>query len=85
MQGLFSVINGFLDILLPEESRAVETRSNRASSPSKSDLVHEILNENKEAKQTPLFTVKWGGIAGYLGKYFLLLLRMLTCIQSITL
>jgi lysophospholipid hydrolase len=64
LAGLFYVIEGFLDILLPlEESshrKAPEPKPDAWGSPSKK-------NVGKEASQKLLFTVKAGGIAGYLG------------------
>jgi lysophospholipid hydrolase len=95
--GLFFVIEGFLDIVLPTERRSppenepsikppvsnvdslydVETASSGDSnisnigSPKESSKqsVPSVSQSDSSAKaQRPLFTVKPGGIAGYLGK-----------------
>jgi lysophospholipid hydrolase len=57
--GLFYVIEGFLDILLfseePDGQMMAESKLNRLGTP--------------EATKKLLFTVKPGGIAGYLGDF----------------
>ncbi|KAK2461472.1 hypothetical protein APHAL10511_005935 [Amanita phalloides] len=53
--GLFYVIEGFLDILLPED------KDNSMKTPNQSDRF-----QHYSISQKPLFTVKPGGIAGYL-------------------
>ncbi|KAK7465552.1 phosphatidylcholine and lysophosphatidylcholine phospholipase [Stygiomarasmius scandens] len=58
--GLFYVIEGFLDILLPEPS-AAENKSDE-----KSDEGTTAQTRQKGNQQKLLFTVKPGGIAGYL-------------------
>jgi lysophospholipid hydrolase len=60
--GLFYVIEGFLDILLPEPD------SERSSGGAKSttEFSHNIDSSRKDNRKH-LFTVKPGGIAGYLG------------------
>lgn len=98
ISGLFFVIEGFLDIVLPMEGRSrsrnetkprppsssvdslydVETTSSNgdsiissASSPkeqSKPPAPSASRPDSSTKGQRPLFTVKPGGIAGYLGK-----------------
>jgi len=68
MAGLFYVIEGFLDILLPvEESR---THTPPHTNPSMPDTdcwpAPEHLRHTHQNNKL-LFTVKPGGIAGYLG------------------
>ncbi|KAG6854161.1 hypothetical protein C0991_010072 [Blastosporella zonata] len=59
--GLFYVIEGFLDILLPADSPSLH--SSRAQS--NTTPTHE-RSQNGKSQQKLLFTVKPGGIAGYL-------------------
>lgn len=58
--GLFYVIEGFLDILLP-----IEEKSASMPTQSKGSEHRSARFEDKDHKL--LFTVKPGGIAGYLG------------------
>jgi hypothetical protein len=55
MTGLFYVIEGFLDILLPNNESI-----NRGTDSALGNTTH-------QTPQKLLFTVKSGGIAGYLG------------------
>ena len=82
--GLFYVIDGFLDILLPVENKAgtsktrvvKQTHSTPAPESSRSSSTHSYeylpnppintVPRAKEEDPKPLFTVKAGGIAGYL-------------------
>ncbi|KAI0828902.1 patatin-domain-containing protein [Trametes gibbosa] len=60
--GLFYVIDGFLDMILP-----VEGHGNEADKAKKQESTREAdQRQNKDKSQKPLFTVKPGGIAGYL-------------------
>ncbi|KAG6911335.1 hypothetical protein DXG01_001006 [Tephrocybe rancida] len=61
--GLFYVIEGFLDILLPNDTPSVhsERAQHNAAAPSQRDQ-----SRNGKPQQKLLFTVKPGGIAGYL-------------------
>jgi hypothetical protein len=59
LQGLFYVIDGFLDIFLPVEHQQ-ETITPRGQAPTR--------RLKRDQQQKLLFTVKSGGIAGYLGK-----------------
>lgn len=65
--GLFYVIEGFLDILLPVEETDLRTQSKPSMSGIESRSGPEHL-PNEHGKHKLLFTVKPGGIAGYLGK-----------------
>jgi lysophospholipid hydrolase len=66
MTGLFYVIEGFLDILLPvEESRA---RMATQSKPTISEAAVPDHLPQTHQNHKLLFTVKPGGIAGYLGR-----------------
>jgi len=65
--GLFYVIEGFLDILLPiEESRAYMPTQAKPKSDTDFWSVPEHFPQAHQAHKL-LFTVKPGGIAGYLG------------------
>ncbi|KAJ2934330.1 hypothetical protein H1R20_g2760, partial [Candolleomyces eurysporus] len=73
--GLFYVIEGFLDILLPEKEKEAKQPPKPMKVPETEDIDDESINEpwrtpNLGAKQKSpqkfLFTVKPGGIAGYL-------------------
>jgi lysophospholipid hydrolase len=66
--GLFYVIDGFLEILLPAEAKDNETKS--LNTPSSHQDPEHFKDERSKAKV--LFTVKPGGIAGYLGVNLLL-------------
>lgn len=61
--GLFYVIDGFLEILLPAEMKDNETKSSSTTSSYQSS--ESVKDE--QSKPKVLFTVKPGGIAGYLG------------------
>ncbi|EKM84018.1 hypothetical protein AGABI1DRAFT_33142 [Agaricus bisporus var. burnettii JB137-S8] len=60
--GLFYVIDGFLEILLPAEMKDNETKSSSTTSSYQSS--ESVKDEHSKPKV--LFTVKPGGIAGYL-------------------
>ncbi|KAK7686677.1 hypothetical protein QCA50_010277 [Cerrena zonata] len=76
--GLFYVIDGFLDIHLPIEPKSNSTKpkinkqaptvpgSSRSSSTHSHDVFNLAAPRPKEEDPKPLFTVKAGGIAGYL-------------------
>lgn len=68
--GLFYVIDGFLDILLPvEEGRSQmpgHSKSNTSDNDSWYGAPEHLPDAHKSHKL--LFTVKPGGIAGYLGE-----------------
>jgi lysophospholipid hydrolase len=71
--GLFYVIEGFLDILLPVEEPTGRMMSQ--SKPSRAGSDPRSIPESKSGSEKPqhqklLFTVKPGGIAGYLGTLF---------------
>ena len=86
MIGLFYVIDGFLDMILPTENKGsesaktergknVQPEDEKTHSQSRFDILfdansrHEDTTKskrNKDRSQKPLFTVKPGGIAGYL-------------------
>jgi lysophospholipid hydrolase len=84
IEGLFYVIEGFLDILLPEAVSpvntapqpkptlsAVHTAHTETNSPAYERHVPNQANTStKEKQRKPLFTVRPGGIAGYLCKFF---------------
>jgi lysophospholipid hydrolase len=67
------VIEGFLDILLPLEKSSTDEQPISKSAPSP-DTSHSEFWRNaqglgdKKLEQKLLFTVKPGGIAGYLGQ-----------------
>jgi len=71
--GLYYVIDGFLDILLPEKEEKAKVP---VKVPEQDDIDADNENEPwrtpslgvKQAPQKLLFTVKPGGIAGYLGE-----------------
>jgi len=69
--GLFYVIEGFLDILLPvKENDAPPLVPNTAQPLSNPEPRWSAPSQdNKKMEQKLLFTVKPGGIAGYLGPY----------------
>ncbi|KAJ7597324.1 hypothetical protein C8J56DRAFT_919757 [Mycena floridula] len=67
--GLFYVIEGFLDILLPDKASTSESTATAAapsSGPGRSPPSSDSGNQGSGSKQQLLFTVKPGGIAGYL-------------------
>lgn len=77
--GLFYVIEGFLDILLPEPTgpsvpepkcaRQSEVRTSKSDTPAFEKHATPRTprtSANKDRSPKPLFTVKPGGIAGYL-------------------
>ncbi|KAF8841901.1 patatin-domain-containing protein [Paxillus ammoniavirescens] len=70
--GLYYVIDGFLDILLPAEAPATATQTTSQSKTSGSDTDsiftydHTKPDGGKRETRKLLFTVKPGGIAGYL-------------------
>ena len=66
--GLFYVIEGFLDILLPPEEvdQTSRTRPNPQSNPPASPAKNPTGSKSSFHSQKPLFNVKSGGIAGYL-------------------
>lgn len=90
IEGLFYVIDGFLDVILPTDkpSSADEKPTKPSKSKQSSTTTHDrdhsahsqfpsvssmrgVFTEastqrNKDRSQKPLFTVKPGGIAGYL-------------------
>jgi len=93
ISGLFFVIEGFLDIVLPIEGRSLSGNEPRPKPPASTvDSLYDVettssngdsnissVGSPKESSkllapdsskkgQRPLFTVKPGGIAGYLGK-----------------
>jgi len=62
--GLFYVIEGFLDILLP-----APRKENGSEQPNRSSTeVGSAQTRDENLKSKLLFTVKPGGIAGYLGE-----------------
>ncbi len=63
--GLFYVIEGFLEILLPEETKDSVLDHKNSPDPTNKNP-HHMRDEKSRSKL--LFTVKPGGIAGYLGK-----------------
>jgi lysophospholipid hydrolase len=64
--GLFYVIEGFLDILLPIERKTEEVKPDPSHpGPRRKSRA----KRNNPEHQKLLFTVKPGGIAGYLGEY----------------
>jgi hypothetical protein len=68
--GLYYVVEGFLDILLPaDEPRPNNGPSAMRSASSDTDSLYTSDNKEPEKAQSRklLFTVKPGGIAGYLG------------------
>lgn len=75
--GLFYVIEGFLDILLPIRKSRARTSAHSKSSMSDTDPLPapEHLPDTHQTHKL-LFTVKPGGIAGYLGKYWALLSKL---------
>jgi len=113
ISGLFFVIEGFLDIVLPIEGRSlsrnepkprvpsssveslydIETTSSNGDSnissvgsprePSKPSAPSASRPGSSTKGQRPLFTVKPGGIAGYLGKITRLMVYAV-CLQIIT-
>jgi lysophospholipid hydrolase len=67
--GLFYVVEGFLDILLPvEESRGEGTQEHKSSKPGATRLQSKSIVKGR-SQEKHLFTVKPGGIAGYLGEF----------------
>lgn len=77
--GLFYVIEGFLDILLPEKDEGKSEPVKPMKVPETEEIDAETVNEpwrtpslgaKKKSAQKFLFTVKPGGIAGYLGPSF---------------
>ncbi|EAU92608.1 hydrolase [Coprinopsis cinerea okayama7 len=71
--GLFYVIEGFLDILLPEKDGKEKPRAMKIPTPVEEVVDNDDepwrtpnLNHQKKPQQKLLFTVKPGGIAGYL-------------------
>ena len=67
MAGLFYVIEGFLDILLPiEESQRRTPIQSKPNSSDAGSWPPEHLPDTHQSHKL-LFTVKPGGIAGYLG------------------
>jgi lysophospholipid hydrolase len=65
--GLFYVIEGFLEILLPGEKKDNGSEHNKSPNPADSDVEPPNTRDEK-SKSKLLFTVKPGGIAGYLGE-----------------
>lgn len=64
--GLFYVIEGFLEILLPVEEK--DNRSEHNKSPSLiGPHAEPSYPRDEKSRSKLLFTVKPGGIAGYLG------------------
>ncbi|GBE77538.1 Lysophospholipase NTE1 [Sparassis crispa] len=61
--GLFYVIEGYLDMLLPSEGSTEHNDAKLRATPD-TGLAH--LDGRKDQTQKPLFSVKPGGIAGYL-------------------
>lgn len=70
--GLYYVIEGFLDILLPMEAQCpipLASQSKTSGSDTDSIFTHDQTKSDSGRRETRklLFTVKPGGIAGYLG------------------
>jgi lysophospholipid hydrolase len=64
--GLFYVIEGFLDILLPAEESSGQSSAEAKLKTSKAEK-RDRKEEPRHSQQKLLLTVKPGGIAGYLG------------------
>ncbi|KAF8624239.1 hypothetical protein AX15_005999 [Amanita polypyramis BW_CC] len=65
--GLFYVIEGFLDILLPDNQQRHDVEPKEPEPVNQSNSKWDRLNSRHHStSQKPLFTVKPGGIAGYL-------------------
>jgi lysophospholipid hydrolase len=62
--GLFYVIEGFLEILLPEETKDNGVDNGKSPGFVNNDFRH---TRDEKPRSKLLFTVKPGGIAGYLG------------------
>jgi hypothetical protein len=62
--GLFYVIDGFLDILLPIDKKS----QTNTEEPNYGGQNSPRAGAKRDPQQKLLFTVKAGGIAGYLGK-----------------
>lgn len=73
--GLYYVIEGFLDILLPTETQ-YPALSKTLGSDTESMFAYDQTRSDSGRRETHklLFTVKPGGIAGYLGIYHLVML-----------
>lgn len=96
--GLFYVIDGFLDMILPtedngkesanaktERGKNVQPEDEKTRSQSRFDFLFDGNSRsdgttkskaNKDRSQKPLFTVKPGGIAGYLCELHLIISRL---------
>ncbi|PWN33251.1 patatin-domain-containing protein [Meira miltonrushii] len=64
--GLFYVIDGFLDVIVPPTDDEEEEARNLSTGTGDANSKNAPSNTNKAPRQRPLYTVGRGGLAGYL-------------------
>jgi lysophospholipid hydrolase len=69
---LFYVIDGFLDILLPAKETGKDNLPKASQPPADKEPWRTSSFHHSNSQQKLLFTVKPGGIAGYLGESILM-------------